>query len=65
MSTRNDERARYEAWYARCDRVCLSVAGVGIDDLGDGPSWDSWASGMSPSEYVGERLAEEGFPFDD
>lgn len=59
----DDERARFNAWYAQVDAVCTSIAGVGIDDLADGPSWDSWASGATPREYAEERLADEGFPF--
>lgn len=54
----------FESWYAACDRACIAIAGLGIDDLTDGPSHDSWESGMTPQEYVEERLAEDGFPME-
>ena len=52
----------FEAWYREADRICSTVAGVGIDDLPDGPSRDAFEAGDTPGEYVDERLAAEGFP---
>ena len=52
----------YDEWYMKVDRLCLFIAGVGIDDLADGPSWDAWDDGVTPREYVMERLEEEGWP---
>jgi hypothetical protein len=39
----------------------MDVAGVGIDDLADGPSRDAYEAGYTPREYARERLTEEGF----
>lgn len=52
----------FDKWLARADRICVRRAGVDLDSLGDGPSYDSWADGVQPGEYVAERLAEAGFP---
>ena len=52
----------FEAWYREADRICSTVAGVGIDDLADGPSFDAFEAGDTPGEYVDDRLAEAGFP---
>ena len=52
----------FDAWLRRADRICVRRAGVDLDSLGDGPSYDSWADGVQPGEYVAERLAEAGFP---
>ncbi len=57
------ERKAFDRWYTKVDRIVSSLAGIGIDDLPDGPSWDSWASGATPNEYAIERLQEEGYPF--
>ena len=56
-------RQEFEAWYKLVDREVSAIAGIGIDDLADGPSWDRWADGYTPAEYAHERLEEEGFPF--
>lgn len=53
----------FEEWYAAVDRIVSGIAGIGIEDLADGPSWNAWNDGVSPREYAIERLAEEGFPF--
>ena len=50
----------FEAWYAQCDQICADIAGIGVDDLTDGPSYDSWEAGYSPCEYVLERLKDAG-----
>ena len=55
-------RAEFDDWYRQCDRVCLAIAGIGIDDLPDGNSWDAWDNGETPSEYVREKLDSEGYP---
>jgi len=52
----------YDQWYARCDRTCIRISGVGIDDLPDGNSYDAWHDGVSHEEYVLDRLDEAGFP---
>lgn len=54
--------SNFDAWLRRAERICVRRAGVDLDSLGDGPSYDSWADGVSPGEYVRQRLAEEGFP---
>jgi len=54
--------ATFEEWYAKVDRVCQGISGLGIEDLADGPSYDAWESGSTPREYVIDRLTEEGFP---
>ena len=53
---------KYEDWYREANRICVTVAGVGIDDLADGPSRDAFDAGDTPGEYVDERLAYGGFP---
>lgn len=62
---RNDNNADFDRWYRRVDKACVLWAGVGIDDLADGNSYDAWNDGASPDEYVREKLAEEGFPSED
>ena len=52
----------FEDWYREANRICVATAGVGIDGLADGPSWDAFEAGDTPGEYVSDRLAEEGFP---
>ena len=59
---RNDNGADFERWMARADKACVSIAGVGIEDLADGNSYDAWDGGASPEEYARERLDEAGFP---
>lgn len=53
----------FEEWFNEADRICLEICGLGINDIPDGPSWDSWDSGMLPRDYVVTLLEEEGFPF--
>jgi hypothetical protein len=60
VETRNG--MTFDQWYKRCDQICGGIAGLGIDDLADGPSWDRWEDGCPPREYVLERLEDEGFP---
>lgn len=63
MTATNDQGLTFDIWYSKVDRICTRAAGIGIEDLADGPSYDCWADGYSPAEYVTERLEEEGFPF--
>ena len=58
----NDDGLTFDQWYASVDRLVVQTAGVGIDDLADGPSWDCWHDGYSAREYAMERLDDEGFP---
>jgi hypothetical protein len=55
----------FDDWYAACDAACVRIAGIGIDDLADGPSRDCYNDGFTPIEYAEERLLDEGFPFDE
>ncbi len=50
----------FEEWFKKADRICARLIGLSLDDLSDGPSWDSWDAGITPQEYVRDRLAEEG-----
>ena len=54
----------FEQWYEKLDSACIRTCGLGIDDLPDGNSWDAWSDGMSPKEYLMEKLEEEGFPME-
>lgn len=60
----NENGLTFPQWYAQVDRIVISIAGLGIEDLADGPSWDSWNDGMSPQEYAEEQLVNESFPFE-
>lgn len=51
----------YEEWMAEADAVCIGIAGVGIEDLADGPSRDAFDDELTPREYVMDRLRQEGF----
>lgn len=53
----------FDEWYAACDAFCMSLAGVGIEDLSDGPSRDAYNDETTVREYVYNRLDEDGFPF--
>ena len=59
----NEDDLTFEAWYARADRACTRISGVGIDDLPDGNSYDAWQSNATPKDYAVMLLEEEGFPF--
>lgn len=54
----------FEQWTAKCERLALSRAGVDLDALGDGNSWDAWSDGVEPMEYVTDRMLDAGFPFE-
>lgn len=54
----------FEEWYASADRICIGIAGVGIEDLPDGPSWDAWNDGVRARHYVLDQLEADGFPMD-
>jgi len=60
----NEHGITFPAWYAIVDSVVLEIAGLGIEDLADGNSYDAWSDGGDPRDYAIERLAEDGFPFD-
>ena len=47
----------FEDWYREVNRICVATAGVGIDDLADGPSFDAFEAGDTPGTYVSDRLA--------
>lgn len=53
----------FTAWLAAADKHVRALVGVRLDDLPDGPSYDSWADEVSPEEYAETLLEEEGFPF--
>jgi len=53
----------FDDWYHEVDRLVLNTAGVGVEDLADGPSWDRWNDETSPDEYADEVLDAAGFPF--
>lgn len=59
----NPDGLTFGQWLRAANAKCTEISGVGIDDLADGPSWDSWNAGLDPTEYVYDRLEEEGFPF--
>lgn len=60
----NEQGLTFQQWFDEANTACESLCGLGLDDLADGPSYDSWESGMSPREYAEEILEEEGFPFE-
>ena len=59
----NDSGLTFKQWYREANAACIAIAGVGLDDLADGPSYDSWQDDCPPDEYAEELLIEEGFPF--
>ena len=61
----NCDGLTYKQWYDKVNAYVMNVAELGIDDLSDGPSWDSWNAGETPEDYAREMLEENGFPFDD
>lgn len=65
MTASASAKAEFAKWYAAADAACAAIAGLGIDDLPDGNSWDAWESGCSPEAYAYERLEDEGFPFEE
>ena len=52
----------FERWLDRAETFCIRRTGLDLDSLGDGPSWDAWNDGVSPHEYVVDRMADAGFP---
>ncbi len=50
----------FNQWYARVDAECVALCGFGIDDLPDGPSWDSWADEVPADEYARTIVREAG-----
>ena len=59
----NDDGYMFKEWLRKADRCIEAVCGLGLDDLPDGPSWDSWNDGVKPKDYAIMMLEEEGFPF--
>jgi len=59
----NDDGYMFKEWFRKADRCIEAVCGLGLDDLPDGPSWDSWNDGVKPKDYAIMMLEEEGFPF--
>ena len=53
----------FEAWYKKVDIAVSNIAGIGVDDLADGPSWDRWNDETTPVEYAREVLEDNDFPF--
>ena len=51
----------FEEWYNKVNDYVVAQAGVGIEDLADGPSFDCWQGEYSPEEYAEEQLYSEGF----
>ena len=60
--TRNSAGHTFKEWFRLADQFVEAVCGLGLDDLPDGPSWDSWNDNVSPADYVQMILEEEGFP---
>lgn len=54
----------FQRWLRDADLICVRRTGVDLDSLGDGPSWDAWHDGVSPADYVADRMADAGFPDD-
>jgi len=59
----NEDGMTFKQWYAAADRAVSRHAGLGVDDLPDGNSWDAWSESVHPSDYAVMLLEEEGFPF--
>ena len=59
----NENGYTFKEWLRKADRCIAAVCGLGLDDLPDGPSWDSWDDGVKPKDYAIMILEEEGFPF--
>ncbi len=60
----NENGLTFDQWYAKVDYIVLDIAGVGIEDLADGNSYDAWSSGATSRDYAVMMLEEEGFPFE-
>jgi hypothetical protein len=52
----------FDRWLADADRICVSVCGLDLDSLGDGPSRDAFDAGTTARDYVTDRLHEAGYP---
>jgi len=63
-TTDTRENLTFDAWYRKVDGHVASICGLGVDDLADGASWDSWDSCVSPAEYAEMLLEDNDFPFD-
>jgi len=58
----NHQDVTFEQWLKACDDYVAAIAGVDLDALGDGPSRDSYGTGVTVREYCWERLDDAGFP---
>jgi hypothetical protein len=51
----------FEEWFEAADTIMLETIGLGLDDLADGPSYDSYDAGVTPRAYVRQQIRAEGF----
>jgi hypothetical protein len=49
----------FEEWYQAVDDLMVQTVGLGIDDLADGPSYDSYDAGVTPRAYVRRQIRAE------
>ena len=61
---RNVDGYTFGKWLSIVDAVLWDQCGLTHRDLPDGPSYDSWDSGMSPEEYALYLLYGAGFPME-
>ena len=40
----------FERWYREVNRICMRRIGLGVEDLADFASYDTWESGATPLE---------------
>ena len=59
----NENGYTFKEWLRYGDRYVEVICGLGLDDLPDGPSRESWNDGVRPKDYAIMMLEEEGFPF--
>lgn len=57
----NCEGITYDRWIDKANAyIAEKTEGLSLDDLPDGPSWDSWHAGESPEEYAASILEDAG-----
>ncbi len=61
-SRREVDDFTFKAWLEQAERNCGARCGLDLDSLGDGPSWSCWDAGLTPHEYVSERLEAADYP---
>jgi hypothetical protein len=54
-------RVDFANWLKRANQICENMVGLSLDDLPDGPSWDSWDAGVEADIYVTEILSDNGY----